>query len=655
STDEMVSILDLAEKFEKEYRKLYGHWIENRIIEVESLKVIAASKEEKLEQIQPLPENFTPKANKYSRSYFGSSWQKTPVYELSKLKPGAIIYGPALISSEFSVFVVNPGWQYSCVSDNLTIAKKVKKAEQKVITDDIINLELFTNRFRSIANDMGALLQRTAFSVNIKERKDFSTAILNQDGLLVVNAPHIPVHLGSLGVCLRSVLSYIKIGPGDVVITNHPGHGGSHLPDITLITGVFTANQKLIGYVVNRAHHAELGGKTPGSMPPDASNLLQEGIIISPAYLVKSGEPQWQKIENLLKNAPYPSRGIAENLADLNAGLASLHHGSNSLLILTEKYTLNEVQLYMQMILDYSNQKMLQVFNKYKGNYEAEEFLDDDTCLKVKIYISDQGANFDFEGTSEIHPGNFNATPAIVNSVVIYVLRLMLNQVTQDKFTNIPLNEGILQNVSIKLPRCFLNPPLDLPPEECPAVVGGNTETSQRLTDTLLKALGLAACSQGTMNNLLFGDENFGYYETIGGGSGAGNGFNGEDGVHQHMTNTAITDPEIMELRYPARLDQFSIRCQSGGNGRWKGGNGIIRELTFLQPVQFSILTQHRKYAPYGMAGGKPGKPGNQRLIRKNGEEQKLKGVDGRHLQPGDRLIIETPGGGGYGKIEDHD
>jgi len=488
-------------------------------------------------------------------------------------------------------------------------------------------------------------LQRTALSTNIKERLDFSCALLDSEGYLVANAPHIPVHLGSLGVCVRTVLEQFEFNPGDTIVTNHPLYGGSHLPDISLITAVFNKNNQRIGFVVNRAHHAEIGGMTPGSMPTNASNLEQEGIVISPFYLVKKGVVDWDGIRAIFESGKYPSRSINENLADLNAALAANKNGETALIQLDEDFGTTSVISHMQSLKEYATRKIKDVLNKLpNGQVKAIEYLDDDTPLAVTIDIQGSFITFNFSGSGAVHKANLNATPAIVNSVVIYVLRLLLDE-------SIPLNDGLMETVNIIIPEGLLNPPFNKSPDKCPAVVGGNIEISQRLTDTILKAFNIVACSQGTMNNVLFGNENFGYYETIAGGSGAGKDFDGASGVHQHMTNTRITDPEILEHRYPVRLDEFSIRQKSGGKGNRTGGNGVIRKFTFLDKVELSLLAQHRKYAPYGLKGGEDGKKGIQYVIRSSGEKIELSGMSHCVINKNDQFIIETPGGGGYEKV----
>lgn len=416
-----------------------------------------------------------------------------------------------------------------------------------------------------------------------------------------------------------------------------------------------TANGKistktLIGYVCNRCHHAEIGGIRPGSMPPNATRLIEEGVIIKPTYLIKKGMEQWGNVEHLLKNAPYPTRNIAENLADLNAALAANLNGVEALQSLVSEHGLEKVHFYMRELKTYTAEKMKESLSSHftEGVYSAEEKLDDGSRLSVRIdFIKNKDILskiiFDFTGSSPVHTGNLNATKAIVNSIVIYVLRLLLKD-------NIPLNEGIMRDIEVILPEnSILNPHFIDNDYENPAVVGGNVETSQRLTDTILKALKIMSCGQGTMNNVLFGNDTFGYYETICGGSGAGNGFIGTNAVHTHMTNTRITDPEILEFRYPVRLEMFKIRKNSGGKGYFKGGDGIIRRFKFLENVALSVLSQHRKVAPFGLNGGGTGKIGKQYIILKNGFKKYLKGIDGYAITEGDVFVIETPGGGGYG------
>lgn len=636
-------------KFKEAYIKLYGHWVENREIELESIRLKVSQKAEKaLVNKEKVKVKTKPTPTGCIQSFNENTHFETAVFSRDNLQFGQQISGPAIVSDEKSTTVIDRAWianvdEYNnLILNKLEVDKKQKASKYNPETA----LELFTNRFMAIAENMGAILQRTALSVNIKERLDFSCALLDSDGYLVANAPHIPVHLGSLGVCVRSVLAHFEFKPGDTIVTNHPLYGGSHLPDVSLITAVFDKEGKKIGFVVNRAHHAEIGGMTPGSMPTNATNLEQEGIVISPFYLVKEGEVDWEGMRAIFDSGKYPSRLINENMADLNAALAANKNGEQALLQLAADFGSDTVQKYMQNLKAYATLKIKDVLAKLpNGELQAIEYLDDNTPLAVTISILDSSVSFDFTGSGAVHPANLNATPAIVNSVIIYVLRLLLDE-------PIPLNDGLMVPVKIHIPEGLLNPPFDQEPDQCPAVVGGNIEVSQRLTDTLLKAFERAACSQGTMNNVLFGNEKFGYYETISGGSGAGENFDGASGVHQHMTNTRITDPEILEHRYPVRLDQFSIRKNSGGKGKHKGGNGVIRAFTFLESIELSVLSQHRKYAPYGLRGGEAGQKGKQFVIRSNGEKITLEGMSHCFLNPNDQFIIETPGGGGFGKAD---
>lgn len=663
ATIELDFDADFAQNFKDKYQKTFGHWVENREIEIESIRVIASETANNLTKVSPdgsgrkvipIPPQYKPDFRHKIKALVGSEWLDVPVFFRDDLATGATIDGFALLLDNYSTTVVENGFSLTIDAFGTAIIRAVVVdiAPNKFgdYNNETIDLELFTNRFTGIADNMGALLQRTALSVNVKERLDFSCALLDADGFLIANAPHIPVHLGSLGVCVREVLKVIKIEKGDTIVTNHPAFGGSHLPDVTLISAVFsdfTEGGKLIGYVANRCHHSEIGGIRPASMPPNATRLIEEGVIIEPMYLSKNGVIDWQSISYKLQNAPYPTRSLGENLADLNAALAANLNGVATLQKLVTEHSLEKVHYYMQRLKDYSAEKLTENLRKIttvQRIFEAEESLDDGAILKVKIEIGDK-IIFDFTGSSPVHKGNLNATPAIVNSVVIYVLRLLVSE-------SIPLNEGFMKNVTLILPdNSILKPDFSGDTEGYPAVVGGNVETSQRLTDTILKALKLIACGQGTMNNVLFGNATFGYYETICGGAGAGNGFNGSDAVHTHMTNTRITDPEILEFRYPVRLDLFKIRENSGGRGRFSGGNGIIRQLTFLENVELSVLTQHRKIAPFGLNGGESGKIGQQFVILKNGKKKKIEGIDGANLSAGDTFVIETPGGGGFCEV----
>jgi 5-oxoprolinase (ATP-hydrolysing) len=625
-------------QFKRRYQQRYGHWVAGRAIELESIKVMARQQSVSSPSIL-LPEaESSPSPDRWAGDHAVFDWETLPA--------GARISGPALIVSSLSTTYLEAGWVARADEElhlHLTLVE-TDQASAEAPEAEAVQLELFSRRFQALALEMGALLQRSSFSVNVKERLDFSCALLDPKGYLIANAPHIPVHLGSLGVCVRAVCAALDLQPGDVAITNHPGYGGSHLPDVTLIAPVYDAHAHLLGYVANRAHHAEIGGKRPGSMPPDATCLLEEGVVIAPMKLVTGGVVQWADIEALLTQGPYPTRNLAENLADLHAGMASIHAGVTGLQALAHQVGHEKVWHYQEQILAYAAaQLQVQLAHWEPGEYIAEERLDDGSLLRACWALRADSLTIDFSGSAGVHPGNLNANPAIVNSAIVYVLRLLVA-------APIPLNEGLMRPVEVILPEGMLHPPFGADPAACPAVVGGNVETSQRLVDTLLKALGLAACSQGTMNNLLFGNDTFGYYETIGGGTGAGPDFAGASGVHQHMTNTRMTDPEVMELRYPVQVRHFGLRQGSGGMGAFAGGEGIIRRLRFLAPVSLTVLTQHRQELPYGLAGGQPGAVGWQVVRRADGTELPLSGIDQAQLTPGDEVEMHTPGGGGFGE-----
>ena len=666
---------DLASAFERRYRELYGHTPEGRRIELESLRVIASTRPHPFSR-PPAPEPLDTAPAEHTRCWLDGDWLDVPTYERSLLAPGARLAGPALVWERHSATLVEPGWRAEVDGAGTLVLRressaKVRECESAEVRGigtvelralarlaaphsrtshsrtpeppEAVREELFTHRFRALVGEMGEQLRRTALSVNIRERLDFSCALLDTEGELIVNAPHIPVHLGALGLCVRKVRDALPLAPGDVAITNHPGFGGSHLPDVTVITPVFTGERQLLGYVASRAHHAEIGGTRPGSMPPTAATLAEEGVVIAPTWLVRAGEPRWEEIRRLLEDAPFPSRAIEDNLADLRAQLAANHRGMVLLGTLEAEHGGDVLRHYMETLKGRAERRVREALGRLPdGSHAATERLDDGSPLTVEVLISGDSATIDWSGTAPVHPGNLNATPAIVRSVTLYVLRLLIDE-------PLPLNEGLMRAVELRIPEGMLNPSFPDNPHRCPAVVGGNVEVSQRLVDTLLKALGLAGCSQGTMNNVLFGTERWGFYETVCGGCGAGPEWHGADATHSHMTNTRITDPEVLETRYPVRLERFAVREGSGGAGRWRGGNGAIRELTFLEPVSLSVLSQHRTERPYGVEGGEAGEAGRQQVIRASGELQKLDSVDGCDMEPGDRLLLETPGGGGWG------
>lgn len=607
------SAADLPSAYQASYHRLFGYPPPaNREIEIVSLRVNVRVRED---EVAPLTD--------------------TPVSKG---------IGPALMQDEFSTLVVEAGWESFELAGFGHIVKRLPGASvsDAEMESTVFSRELVRHRLHSIVSEMGALLCRTSISTNIRERLDFSCALLDAHGRLVSSAPHIPVHLGALGVCVREVARLIPLKPGDTVVTNHPAHGGSHLPDVTLVTPVFSEAGILLGYVANRAHHAELGGQTPGSMPATARCLAEEGVVIAPRHLVRQGVSCFDDVAAHLAGGTFPTRNLADNLADLHAQLAANLQGAAALQALAAE-TRPSLEVVLSQILAHSAAVMReQIARAPEG--AACQTLDDGSVIQVALRKESGRLLVDFTGTSATHPGNLNATTAIIRSALLYVLRLWLQE-------DLPLNEGLLEPVDVILPPgTLLNPRFTGDPAQDPAVVGGNVEVSQRLVDTLLLALGLQACSQGTMNNFLFGGAGFGYYETIAGGTGAGPVGPGADAIHSHMTNTAITDPEILELRYPVRLRQFSIRRGSGGTGKWCGGNGVVREFEFLAPLTLSLLTQHRTSGPYGMHGGAEGAPGRQTLLRPGQATEQLPPSISMPVVPGDRLRLETPGGGGWGQ-----
>jgi 5-oxoprolinase (ATP-hydrolysing) len=644
-----------AGAFSERHQQLYGYVQSGRPLEIVAARVEAVARSAAV-------------LSSSSRVKAQSAMNAPGVYSRESLTPGAAIPGPSIVVEPLTTTVIDPGWTAEVLAGGellLTAIHTSPSPEARVpsplLAADPILLEVTSNYFTAIATQMGITLRNTAMSVNVKERLDFSCAIFTPEGHLVVNAPHIPVHLGAMSETVKRVIADNPVlRPGDVFITNDPYRGGSHLPDVTVVTPVFVADrpltpdpspargegskERLVFFTASRAHHAEIGGITPGSVPPFSKSLAEEGVLIRNFKLLDAGISRFEELRALLASGPFPSRSPETNLADITAQLAANHQGADDLRRMIAQYTLPVVEAYMRHIQDAAERKMRAAFAKMKpGRREFVDHLDDGTPIRVAFTIDGETATIDFTGTGPVSQGNLNANRAIVSAAVIYVLRLLVGE-------DIPLNQGVLAPVKIVLPECILNPPERERPEDCPAVVGGNVETSQRVVDVLLGALGLAAASQGTMNNVLFGDATFGYYETICGGSGATAVADGADAVQIHMTNTRLTDPEVLEARCPVRLHEFSIRRGSGGAGTHRGGDGTRRIIEFLKPLTLSILSQRRGlYPPYGLAGGQPGALGKNTLTRADGRIETLPHAAQVEVQPGDILTIETPGGGGYG------
>jgi len=650
---------DFRAAFEALHRTRYGYGYPQRALELVAARVVATGHSE-----CPLPPSVSVAGSEATplgstQTCFGGAWRSTPVYQRDQLQLGARIHGPAILAEPYATTVLAPGWRGEIMSAGELLVQRAPVANegppresrpastQPTSNYDPVRLEVISRHLTSIAEQMGIALRNTATSVNVKERLDFSCAIFTAAGELVVNAPHIPVHLGAMGETVRRIVTDLPpLAPGDVLVTNDPYRGGSHLPDITVVTPVHDPQSgELWFFTASRAHHAEIGGITPGSMPPFSTSLADEGVLITHFKLIDRGQPRWEELRAMLVAGPYGSRTPADNLSDLEAQVAANQMGRLAVEKLVERYTWREVQRYMAILQQVADRKLAQALARLpQGRHTFRDNLDDGSPICVAITIEADSMEFDFSGTAGVLRSNVNANRAIVLAAIMYCLRCMINE-------DVPLNHGLLRRVKLVLPECLLNPPAGPTAADCPAVVGGNVETSQRVVDVILGALGLAAASQGTMNNLLFGNDRFGYYETICGGSGATPDADVADAVHTHMTNTRLTDPEVLELRFPVRLLEFSIRGHSGGRGKHSGGNGVVRHLRFLQPLQLSILSQRRgPYPPFGLAGGEPGALGVNLLRRAGNAPEQLAACTAVDVQPGDELILQTPGGGGYGE-----
>ncbi len=579
-----------------------------------------------------------------ARMFVAGEWRDVPLLERAGLIPGQKITGPAIIFEPTGTNVVEDGWQAHCVDGaNLVLRRVVAMQRQKAIGTrvDPVMLEVFNNLFMSIAEQMGATLANTAYSVNIKERLDFSCAIFDAAGDLVANAPHVPVHLGSMSESVRTVLAQNagRIRPGDVFMMNNPFNGGTHLPDVTVITPVFDARGETIIFIVaSRGHHADIGGKTPGSAPPDSRHIDEEGVLIDNFLLVAQGDFQERETRKLLASGTWPCRNIDQNMADLSAQVAANATGARELVKIVGQFGLPVVHAYMDHVQNNAEESVRRVLAVLK-DCEFVYPLDSGAQIAVAISVdaNARSAVIDFAGTSDQDRFNYNAPLSICRAAVLYVFRTLVG-------ADIPMNEGCLKPLDIRVPKgSMINPAYPA------AVISGNTEVSQAIADTLYGALGVVAGSQGTMNNFVYGNEVHQNYETICGGTGAGDGFDGASAVHSHMTNTRMTDPEVLETRFPVQVEEFSIRSGSGGEGKYKGGDGITRRLRFLEPMTATVLSSHRITAAFGVNGAKPGSPGENLVRRADGGLAKLQGNDSAEMRPGDVFVMHTPGGGGFG------
>jgi 5-oxoprolinase (ATP-hydrolysing) len=652
-------LAELREAFESEHRARYGFVVEGRPLVVEQVTVEAIGRMAEIGEpeqavvpraadapIQPVDEveMITGRAPHAPPERFA-----TPVVERADLRPGDVIRGPAIVVERTTTVVVEPGWQAELTPrDHLLLSRVEPLAHQPAIgtRSDPIMLEIFNNLFMAIAEQMGVTLQNTAYSVNMKERLDFSCALFDPDGMLIANAPHMPVHLGSMGESVRTILRLHGEGlrPGDVYALNNPYNGGTHLPDVTVVFPVFGADGRLLFLTASRGHHADIGGITPGSMPPDSTTIDQEGVLIDDFRLVDQGRFMADDLEAVLASGAHPARNPRQNVADLQAQIAACARGANELVAMIEHFGLDTVLAYTKHVQDNAEESVRRVLGQLKdGDFIYP--LDNGAQIQVRVRIDRDArrAVVDFTGTSSQLPDNFNAPSAVCRAAVLYVFRTLVD-------ADIPMNEGCLKPIEIVIPEgCMLNPSYPA------AVVAGNVETSQCITDALYGALGVLAAAQGTMNNFTFGDATYQYYETICGGSGAGPDFDGTSAVHTHMTNSRLTDPEVLEWRYPVLLQGHCINRGSGGAGRQRGGDGTIRRVCFLQPMSAALLSNHRVVAPFGLEGGEPGALGRQWIERADGRVEQLPGCAKAELGPGDVFVIQTPAGGGFGAPDSDD
>jgi 5-oxoprolinase (ATP-hydrolysing) len=635
---------EMTAGFERAYRQQFSFLMPGKTVLVEavSVEVIAGSGE--VSRGRPAAPGTAGDRAPGVRMYVAGGWADVPLARRRDLRPGAGVDGPALITEDFATTVVEPGWRARVTPDLdllLTrVAPRPGRGEAGTGADPVL-LEIFNNLFMSVAEQMGARLRATAHSVNIKERLDFSCAVFDSGGGLIANAPHMPVHLGSMGESIAMVAARNAgtMRPGDVYMLNDPYHGGTHLPDVTVVTPVFDeAGRDLLFYVASRGHHAEIGGITPGSMPAFSTEVNEEGVVIDNWLLVRDGMLREAQTRDLLAGAPYPSRNPEVNLADLRAQVAANERGVGELRRMVAHFGLGVVHAYMRHVQDNAEQAVRRLIGALRdGQCRYETDGGAVISVAVRVNRAARSAEIDFSGTSAQLPGNFNAPSSVAMAAVLYVLRTLVAD-------EIPLNSGCLKPVRVIIP-----PGSMLAPEYPAAVAAGNVETSQAITGALYAALGVQAEGSGTMNNVTLGNDRHQYYETVASGSGAGDGFPGADVVQTHMTNSRLTDPEVLEWRYPVRVERYAIRRGSGGAGRWAGGDGGRRELRLLEPMTVTTLASHRRVPPYGMAGGRPGALGRHWLERAGGTVVPMHGCDSVPAGAGDLFIIETPGGGGYG------
>ncbi len=646
----------MARAFADQHRQRFGFTMAGTALVVEAIAVEAVGNDggaeralvpERPEHAEPVHAEPAPAAR--VRAWFEDAWTEVELYARVDLVADQVIKGPAIIADENATTVVEPGWQAQVMAGGNLLLRRIEARPRTHAVGthaDPVLLEIFNNLFMAIAEQMGAVLANTAQSVNIKERLDFSCAVFDAEGSLVANAPHLPVHLGSMGESVKAVIAAHAgaMRPGNVYVLNAPYAGGTHLPDVTVITPVFGDGGEILFFVGSRGHHADIGGITPGSMPPDSASVEEEGILLDNVVLVEGGQFREDAIRALLAAGPYPARNPDQNIADLKAQIAANEKGVAELKRMVGDFGLDVVRGYMGHVQDNAEAEVRRVIDRlHDGSFTYA--MDNGAVVRVAVRIDrdERRATIDFTGTSPQQPNNFNAPPAVTTAAVLYVFRTLVD-------ADIPLNGGCMRPLELIIPQGSM-----LAPRYPAAVVAGNVETSQAVTDALFGALGVLAAAQGTMNNFTFGNQRTQYYETICGGSGAGPGFDGTDAVHTHMTNTRLTDPEVLEWRFPVLLREFAIRKGSGGKGRWRGGDGVIRAVEFREAMTAAILSGHRRIPPFGLAGGGDGQTGRNWVVRADGRTEALQGADQAAMQRGDAIVIETPGGGGFGAAGVHE
>ena len=634
----------MAAQFAQKHAQLFGFGFEGRGLIVDSLEVESVSGESaRPAETSDVVQTPSPEPAAQSRFYSHGKWRDVPVYRSEDLSAGWGTSGPALLIEPHQTIVVEDGWRADMTEARAIVLKRVSPRETEKASGDVdpVLLEVFANLFMAIAEEMGATLQNTATSVNIKERLDFSCAVFDAQGGLVANAPHMPVHLGSMGDCVTAILKKHgkKMAPGDAFVTNAPYDGGTHLPDVTVVMPVFVEGVRAF-FVAARGHHADIGGITPGSMPPFSRDISEEGVLFDGLRMVRAGKFDEKAMRKVLASSAYPARNPDQNIADLKAQSAACAKGASELARACGQYGREVVSAYMGHVQDNAEESVRRVIGALKdGSFTMSMDGGAQICVKVTVDRSSRSAKIDFTGTSAQAPNNFNAPGSVTKAAVLYVFRCLVEG-------DIPMNAGCLKPLEIVVPEASL-----LHPKPPGAVAAGNVETSQAVVDALFAALGVMAAAQGTMNNLTFGNARHQYYETICGGTGAGADFDGQSAVHSHMTNSRLTDPEVLETRYPVLVEEFAIRRGSGGDGAHKGGDGVIRRIQFREAMTAGILSTRRQTDPFGLDGGVAGARGANSVTRASGARETLNGCDETEVGPGDSITIETPGGGGFGRL----